>query len=76
MSQTLEFTPFCQVSDQASLFAPAFMGVSAYEYTNWSDETISWKTTAYLHAGLNPTDTYRLKGPDVIKFLSCVCCEF
>ncbi len=73
MSQTLEFTPFCPVPDQASLFAPAFVGVSAYEYTNWRDETISWKTTAYLHAGLNPTDTYRLKGSDVIKFLSRVC---
>ena len=71
--ETLDFTPFCPKPDQASLYAPAFVGVSAYEYTNWRDETISWKTTAYLHAGLNPTDTYRLKGPDVIKFLSRIC---
>lgn len=71
--ETLDFTPFCPKPEQASLYAPSFVGVSAYEYTNWRDETCSWKTTAYLHAGLNPTDTYRLKGPDVIKFLSRVC---
>lgn len=71
--ETLDFTPFCPKPEHASLYAPAFVGVSAYEYTNWRDETVSWKTTAYLHAGLNPTDTYRLKGPDVIKFLSRIC---
>lgn len=71
--QTLNHTPFAPIPDSPVLFAPAFVGISPYEFTNWRDETISWKKTCYLHAGLNPTDTLKLKGPDVIKFLSRVC---
>lgn len=71
--QTLNHTPFAPIPDQASLYAPAFIGISPYEFTNWRDETVSWKKTCYLHAGLNPTDTLKLKGPDVIEFLSKVC---
>lgn len=71
--QTLNHTPFAPIPDSASLYAPAFIGISPYEFTDWRDETISWKKTCYLHAGLNPTDTLKLKGPDVIKFLSRVC---
>lgn len=70
--QSLPYTPFAALTDKASLYAPAFVGVSAYEFTDWRDETISWKTTCYLHAGLNPTDTIRISGPDVIRFLSKV----
>lgn len=74
--QTLNHTPFEPIPDFAPLYAPAFVplaGIAAYEYTDWRDETISWKKTCYLHTGLNPTDTFTLKGPDVIKFLSRVC---
>lgn len=71
--QTLNHSPFMPIPNFASLYAPAFVGISPYEFTNWRDETISWKETCYLHAGLNPTDTLKLKGPDVIKFLSKVC---
>ncbi|HWH26424.1 MAG TPA: hypothetical protein VNT53_07245 [Pseudolysinimonas sp.] len=39
------------------------------EYTGWKDEVLSWKKTAYLHGGLNPTDTYRIWGPDAVKLL-------
>lgn len=71
--QTLNHTPFAPVPDSPVLYAPAFVGISPYEYTDWRDETISWKKTCYLHTGLNPTDTMKLKGPDLIKFLSRVC---
>ncbi len=40
-----------------------------YEYTGWRDEQMSWKTTCYLHGTLNPTPTYRIKGPEALKFL-------
>jgi glycine cleavage system aminomethyltransferase T len=43
-----------------------------YEYTNWRDEVMSWKETCYIHAGLNPAPTFRIKGPDTVKFLSTV----
>lgn len=71
--ETLNYTPFAPVTDSAALYAPAFVGISPYEFTNWRDETMSWKKTCYLHTGLNPTDTLKLKGPDVIEFLSKVC---
>jgi glycine cleavage system aminomethyltransferase T len=44
-----------------------------YEYTGWRDETISWKKTCYLHGNLNPSPTYRVKGPAALKFLSDTC---
>ena len=44
-----------------------------YEYTGWRDETMAWKKTCYLHGNLNPSPTYRIKGPDALKFLSDTC---
>lgn len=44
-----------------------------YEYTGWRDETMSWKETCYLHGNLNPSPTYRIKGPEALKFLSDTC---
>lgn len=41
-------------------------------YTNWRDEVMSWKESCYIHAGLNNAPTFRVKGPDAIKFLSKV----
>jgi len=67
----LAFNPYHALPDPpAALYAQSFVGISPYEFTDWRDETCSWKTTCYLHAGLNPTDTYVLKGPDVIEYLS------
>jgi len=44
-----------------------------WEFTGWRDEQQSWSKTAYIHGGLNPTPTYRFKGPDVLAFLSFFC---
>jgi len=44
-----------------------------WEYTGWRDEQMSWKKTCYLHGNLNPTPTYRIKGPEALKFLSDHC---
>ncbi|TGE35150.1 aminomethyl transferase family protein [Desulfosporosinus fructosivorans] len=41
-----------------------------YEYSGWRDEIMSYKETCYLHAGLNPAPTYRVKGPDAMKFFA------
>lgn len=71
--ETLNYTPFAPLAEDAALYAHAFIGYSPYEFTNWRDETISWKETCYLHTGLNPTDTMILRGPDIIPFLSRVC---
>jgi glycine cleavage system aminomethyltransferase T len=43
------------------------------EYSGWRDEETSWKTSCYLHAGLNPAPTFRVKGPDALRFFSDTC---
>jgi glycine cleavage system aminomethyltransferase T len=43
------------------------------EYSGWRNEVMSWKETCYLHTGLNPAFTYRIKGPDALKLLSDIC---
>jgi glycine cleavage system aminomethyltransferase T len=40
------------------------------EYSGWRNEEMSWKTGCYLHAGLNPAPTFRVKGPEALKFFS------
>lgn len=70
-AHVLPFNPFHALPNPpAALYADSFVGISPYEFTNWRDETVSWKTTCYLHAGLNPTDTYVVKGPDALDFLA------
>lgn len=44
-----------------------------WEHSGWRDEVVAWKETAYIHGHLNPTTTYRIKGPDALKFLSHQC---
>lgn len=46
--------------------------VLPFEYTNWMDEVMSWKEGAYISHSLNPQPTWRIKGPDAVKFLSQV----
>ena len=55
--------------------AAAFFDNSAipWEYTGWRDETMAWKETCYIHGFLNPTLTFRIKGPDALKLFSDTC---
>lgn len=43
------------------------------EHSGWRHEQMSWKRTCYLHAGLNPTPTFRIKGPDALRLFSETC---
>ena len=43
------------------------------EYDGWRAEELSWKHGCYLHAGLNPAPTFRVKGPDALRFFSDTC---
>jgi glycine cleavage system aminomethyltransferase T len=71
--ETMDYAPYEPIDESVPLYAHAQIGISAYEFTDWRDETMSWKKTCYLHAGLSPADPMMIKGPDVIKFLSRVC---
>ena len=41
-----------------------------FEYEGWREEQLSWKTTAYISASLNPSPTFAFKGPDAKRFIS------
>ena len=74
-AHVMPFDPWHPLPDPpaASYSMSLSMHLSPYEYTSWRDETMSWKTTCYLHAGLNPTDTYIIRGKRVLEFLGRVC---
>lgn len=48
-------------------------GLHPFEYEGWWNECLTWHESCYIHAGLNPTTTYRVKGPDALKFFSDIC---
>ncbi|MGI6032239.1 MAG: hypothetical protein ACOX69_02325 [Coriobacteriales bacterium] len=39
-------------------------------YTNWREETLSWKETCYIHANLSCFPVLTITGPDAVKFVS------
>jgi glycine cleavage system aminomethyltransferase T len=47
--------------------------VLPFEWTNWRDETMAGKESCSIHASLNPQPTFRVQGPEALKFLSDVC---
>jgi len=40
------------------------------EYSSWREEILSLNSSCYIHTGLNPSFTYRLKGPDALRLLT------
>ncbi len=55
------------------VFGMGLDSVVPLEYSGWREEEVSWKTGCYLHAGLNPAPTFRVKGPDALRFFSDIC---
>ncbi|MGI6229395.1 MAG: hypothetical protein ACOYJL_00630 [Tractidigestivibacter sp.] len=45
-------------------------GLQPLAYSGWRDEETTWHDSCFVFAGLNPTLTYRLSGPDSRRFLS------
>lgn len=66
-------SPFLPHDPCVGLYMVGFDFTTPYEYTGWRDESDSWKKTAYLNGTLNPTPTYKIKGPDTFRFLKDTC---
>jgi glycine cleavage system aminomethyltransferase T len=66
-------TPAVPYEFDCAQFFGAYGMVVPFEYTGWRDETLAWKTSAYLNTALSPSPTFKIKGPDTIKFLSDTC---
>lgn len=50
-----------------------FGSVLPLEYSGWRSEVTAWKEACYVHSGLNPAQTYRVKGKDALKLFSDIC---
>ncbi len=74
VSKTADRSPFVPHDPSVHLYVGnTFNHIVPYEYTGWRDETMAWKDTSYIHGNLNPSPTYRITGPDALKFLSDTC---
>lgn len=68
-------TPFAPYDDNVDYYnvSQSNLGYGCaipYEYSGWRNESMSWKTSCYLHAGLNPPWGLRVSGPDAMKLFS------
>ncbi len=69
----MRHSPAIPFDPKVNLYSGFGGNMKPYEFTGWRDETMSWKTTAYLAANLNPQPTFMLQGPEALKFLSDHC---
>jgi glycine cleavage system aminomethyltransferase T len=66
----LTMIPTIPFEGDVSRFFYMYGWVVPFEFSGWRDETMSWKEGAYLGAVISTSPTFRIKGPDTIKFLS------
>jgi glycine cleavage system aminomethyltransferase T len=76
--QTLTRTAYAPFDPDVDLYfysrtALEFGSAVPLEYSGWRNEVMSWKKTCYLHTGLNPAFTYRVKGPEALRLFSDIC---
>ncbi|WP_368292638.1 aminomethyl transferase family protein [Dehalobacter sp. TBBPA1] len=72
IEKSFDHHPLIPYDPSVMIYISAGDVVLPYEYTNWMDEVESWKDGAYISHSLNPQPTWRIKGPDAIKYLSSV----
>ena len=71
---SMAHSPFVPHDPNVHLYiGNVFNHLIPFEHTGWRDETMAWKENCYLHGNLNPSPTYRIHGPDALKFLSDHC---
>jgi vanillate/3-O-methylgallate O-demethylase len=71
--RTLPHSPFLPYDPSVTLYQKFFGFLAPYNFTGPKDEVGAVDVGCNLHAGLNPTTTYRVSGPDALKFLSDNC---
>ena len=67
-------SPYLPYDESVSMYNTAFVHLTPYTFSNFQQESMSWKNTCYLHAGLNPAYPYSIKGEDALRLFkdSCV----
>lgn len=66
----LVFEPGIPWAGNVSEFAMNGPAIGAMQFSGWRNESTAWKTGVYLGASLTPSPTYRVKGPDAVRFLN------
>lgn len=68
--------PTLPVGVESTAYTPAKSYTNAYgtgllpfEFTGWRDENLAWHLTCSIHAGLNPSPTVIVRGPEAVDFL-------
>lgn len=73
IEKSFDHSPFLPYDPHIGLYATEMGVAQPWHFTDWRDEGMSWKESCYLHAGLNPTATIRITGPEALDFLAANC---
>lgn len=68
-NHSLPLTPAVPVDPATYTYTRFGTAFEAAEFTNWIDESMSWKETCYI-GDWSPLGKLRVKGPDALKFFS------
>lgn len=71
--EPIQHSPYLPFDPEVALYSSSLGSFTPYEFSDFRTEEESWKTSAYLHAGLNPASHYRLAGPDALQLLKGAC---
>lgn len=66
-------SPYLPFDPEVADYNTTFTHLSPWQFGGWKKESLSWKTSCYLHAGLNPALPYRLQGPGAMDLLRDAC---
>jgi glycine cleavage system aminomethyltransferase T len=55
------------------MFTRPFGFMQAWEFNGWKQESMSWKTGCYIHAGLSGPSQMTFTGPEAGEFVSSIC---
>ncbi|MCW2292307.1 glycine cleavage system aminomethyltransferase T [Pseudomonas sp. BIGb0408] len=66
-------SPYMPFDPAVELYSSSYGHLTPWEFSGWKNESMSWKTGCYLHAGLNPNFRKRIKGPDAMRLIQDAC---
>jgi glycine cleavage system aminomethyltransferase T len=72
-SKSVPHSPYLPFDPEVADYNTTFTHLSPWQFEGWKAESLSWKNSCYLHAGLNPASPYRLQGPGALSLLRDAC---
>lgn len=72
-NRSIPYSPYIPFFEDVADYNVAFGHLDPYEFTDWKTESVSWKESCYLHAGLNPPMPVLISGPDALQMFRDHC---